>query len=148
MFTQNLITSWLGGGLKQSPGGWWKVLYKCPLVHIEAHKASAHITIGPVCKLTCISACLAKFWPCQFYVLWVLFRGKSEASGSYGALEPLLNSWLGLISPLCMSSASILVAGQLKHWGEGLLPLYKLLMNFQVCLLAADSGSFLRPPTG
>lgn len=40
---------------------------------------------------------------------WAPFRGKSEASDPYGALEPLLNSWLGLIYP-------ILYMGSARWW--------------------------------
>lgn len=65
----------------------------------------------------------------------------------YGALEPLLNSWPGLIYPL-LTWAQPAGGKAIKALREELWPFHKLLMNFQVCLLAADSGDFLRPPTG
>lgn len=43
--------------------------------------------------------------------LWAPFRGKSEALDPYGALEPLLKSWPGLIYPLLYMGSA--------HWWQG-----------------------------
>lgn len=123
------------------------VLYKCPFVHMEAPRVNAHDG-SPVGKLICLAASMTKLAMPVPRTLGYYSEANQWLLDPYSALEPLLNSWPELIFPSFSGLGQHLSGGAVKALRGRTLALYKLLMNFQVCLLAADNSSFLRPPAG